>query len=141
MNLSVGEALVEAGFDVDVVSPQEDNPEDFDALLLPGGRSPENLRTVPQAVAFVKHFVNEKKPIAAICHGPQLLISADGVKGRHLTGYESIVVDLENAGGTYHDRPVVVDGNLVTSRTPDDLELFNREILTHFDTVRNAASH
>jgi protease I len=109
------------------------SPDAFDALVLPGGVSnPDTLRTIPAAVAFVKHFVQAGKPIAAICHGPWTLIEADGVRGRTVTSWPSLRTDLRNAGATWEDREVVRDGNLVTSRKPDDLPAFNREMLAAF---------
>ncbi|MCG7420714.1 type 1 glutamine amidotransferase [Macrococcus epidermidis] len=106
-------------------------PEDFDALLIPGGFSPDMLRGDEQGRfgEFTKHFVQEEKPVFAICHGPQLLIDTDLLKGKKLTSYLSVRKDLENAGATVVDESVVVDSNIVTSRTPDDLEDFNRESL------------
>ncbi|MDY7223570.1 type 1 glutamine amidotransferase [Halalkalibacterium halodurans] len=102
----------------------------FDALLIPGGFSPDILRADDRFVAFAKAFADAKKPIMAICHGPQLLINAGVLKGRDVTGYKSIAVDLRNAGANFYDQEVVVcGGNLVTSRTPDDLPAFNRESL------------
>lgn len=104
-------------------------PEDFDALLIPGGFSPDMLRGDEQGRfgEFTKHFVQNEKPVFAICHGPQLLIDTDLLKGKKLTSYLSVRKDLENAGATVVDESVVVDSNIVTSRTPDDLEDFNRE--------------
>lgn len=110
----------------------EASARDFDSLVIPGGSSPESLRVEEGAVEFVKEFVKRDKPIAAICHGPQLLISADALKGRKMTCVETIAVDMQNAGAKYVDKSVVVDGNLVTSRTPDDLPDFNREMLRVF---------
>ncbi len=106
-------------------------PEDFDALLIPGGFSPDMLRGDEQGRfgEFTKHFVQNEKPVFAICHGPQLLIDTDLLKGKKLTSFLSVRKDLENAGATVVDEPVVVDSNIVTSRTPDDLEDFNRESL------------
>ena len=105
-------------------------PEDFDALVLPGGvANPDTLRMNKEAVAFVKSFVRAGKPIAAICHGPWLLIEADAVRGKKLTSWPSLHTDLKNAGANWADQEVVVDGNLVTSRKPDDLPAFNREFL------------
>lgn len=107
---------------------KEVKPEEFDALFLPGGFSPDILRANDDVVAFTKAFMDEKKPVMAICHGPQLLINADTLKGRDITGYKSIAVDLKNAGANFHDKEVVVCQNqLVTSRTPDDLPAFIRE--------------
>ncbi|MGN7309984.1 type 1 glutamine amidotransferase domain-containing protein [Alkalicoccobacillus gibsonii] len=108
----------------------EVSPQDFDALLLPGGFSPDILRADERFVAFTKEFADAGKPIFAICHGPQLLVNADVLKGRTVTGFTSILKDLENAGATVKDEEVVVcGGNLVTSRTPDDIPAFNRESL------------
>ncbi|OMP68133.1 type 1 glutamine amidotransferase domain-containing protein [Domibacillus epiphyticus] len=102
----------------------------FDALLLPGGFSPDLLREDDRFVKFTKEFMDTKKPVFAICHGPQLLISAKSLEGRDATGYKSIQTDLEYAGANVHDKEVVVCQNqLVTSRKPDDIPAFNRESL------------
>jgi deglycase len=103
--------------------------DDFDALLIPGGQSPDHIRTNKDVQRFVKEFDMAKKPMFIICHGPQVLISAQLVRGRTLTGYASIADDIRNAGGLYRDQPVVLDGNWVTSRNPNDLTLFNRAII------------
>lgn len=103
---------------------------EFDALFIPGGFSPDILRVDDRVVAFVKEFMDDMKPTFAICHGPQLLITAKTLNGRDATGYKSIRVDLENAGAKFHDEEVFVcQKQLVTSRTPDDLPAFNREIV------------
>ena len=118
------------------------SPDRFDALVLPGGvANPDTLRTLPQAVAFVRHFVETGKPIAAICHGPWTLIEADGVRGRHVTSWPSLRSDLRNAGAQWEDKSVVVDRNLVTSRKPDDLPDFCREMIKLFggDQAKRAA--
>ncbi|MFJ8089354.1 type 1 glutamine amidotransferase domain-containing protein [Lysinibacillus sp. NPDC095746] len=108
----------------------EVNASEFDALFIPGGFSPDILRVDDRVVAFVKEFMDEMKPTFAICHGPQLLITAKTLNGRDATGYKSIRVDLENAGAIFHDEEVFVCQNqLVTSRTPEDLPAFNREIV------------
>lgn len=112
------------------------HPEDYAGLVIPGGHSPEKLRLVEGAVDFVRHFVQAGKPIAAICHGPQLLISAEGVRGRRMTCYESVMVDLRNAGAEVVDQPVVEDGNLVTSRKPADLPAFLEATLRLFRQER-----
>lgn len=106
-------------------------PDDFDALFIPGGFSPDMLRGDEQGRfgEFTKGFVSTEKPVFAICHGPQLLIDTDLLKGKKLTSYLSVRKDLENAGATVVDESVVVDSSIVTSRTPDDLEDFNRESL------------
>jgi protease I len=102
--------------------------DEFDALVIPGGGAPENLRIHDGAVAFTKQFVASGKPVAAICHGPQLLISAETLDGRTLTSVNKIRDDIRNAGGNYVDEALVVDGNLITSRTPADLDVFNKAI-------------
>lgn len=104
--------------------------DDFDALLIPGGFSPDQLRADDRFVAFAKDFMDAQKPVFAICHGPQLLINAKSLEGRTATGYKSIVVDMAYAGANVKDEEVVVCNNqLVTSRTPDDIPAFNREIV------------
>ena len=109
------------------------DPDQFDALVLPGGTTnPDKLRMIPEAVAFVQHFVDEEKPIAAICHGPWLLVEADAVDGVELTSWPSLRTDIENAGGDWVDEPCVRDGLLVTSRKPDDLPEFCRQMLEMF---------
>jgi protease I len=147
------EALKSANADVKVISPTEDkikgwkhadwgkfikvdvpldeaDPENFDALVLPGGvLNPDHLRREPAAVDFVKNFYAAGKTIAAICHGPQLLIEADVVRGRKLTSYASIKTDLMNAGAEWVDQEVVVDNGIVTSRSPDDLPAFNAKMI------------
>ncbi len=141
--------LQEADMDVDIATPDGEEiagkhgyafdadlpitdaePDTYDLLVVPGGNSPEHLRTeAPAAADLVAAFDDTGTPIAAICHGAQLLISADILDGRTLTGYWTLQVDIENAGGTYQDAEVVVDDNLVTSRVPDDLPAFMRETL------------
>jgi protease I len=147
------EALKQANAEVKVVSPSEDEikgwkytdwgksipvdvplneakPENFDALMLPGGViNPDHLRREPAAVEFVKKFFDSGKPIAAICHGPQMLIEADVVRGHKLTSFPSIKTDLKNAGAEWVDEEVVVDHGLVTSRSPDDLPAFNSKMI------------
>lgn len=104
------------------------SPDDFDMLVIPGGGSPENLRIDDAAVQFTRDFVNSGKPVASICHGPQLLISAKVVSGRKLTSVNKIRDDIVNAGGLYVDESLAEDGNLITSRVPDDLPVFNEAI-------------
>lgn len=146
-------ALQEAGARADIVAPQagkvrgwdktdwggqvnvdltleEAKPEDFDALVLPGGvLNPDQLRMNPLAVAFVEAFASEQKLVAAICHGPWLLIEAGLAKGRQLTSYPSLKTDLVNAGADWIDREVVVDGNVITSRNPGDLPVFCEQVV------------
>jgi protease I len=111
-------------------------PDHFDAVLLPGGvASPDRLRTIPEAVKFVSSFVREQKPIAAICHGPWTLVEAGALRGRTLTSWPSLKTDITNAGGNWVDREVVVDSNLVTSRKPDDIPAFNREMIKMFSSA------
>jgi protease I len=107
--------------------------EDYDALLLPGGvMNPDHLRRDPAVQRFVKSFFEADKPVAAICHGPWTLIDAGVAHGRKMTSYESIQTDLKNAGVQWSDQEVVVDGNLVTSRKPDDLPVFNKAMVELF---------
>lgn len=107
--------------------------KDYDALLLPGGViNPDALRANKDAVNFVKSFFDANKPVAAICHGPQTLIEADVVKGKSMTSFKSISTDLKNAGANWSDEEVVTDGNLTTSRSPEDLPAFNKRIITEF---------
>lgn len=119
-------------FNVDV-NLEEADPEAYDGLLLPGGvLNPDKLRLKPEAVEFVRSFFASGKPVAAICHGPQLLIEADVVRGRKLTSYPSVKRDLMNAGANWVDEEVVVDNGLVTSRKPDDIPAFNDKMIEEF---------
>lgn len=106
---------------------------DFDLLVIPGGYSPDKLRINSAAVALVKQFFAANKPVAAICHGPQLLISAAVVKGRKLTSWASVAVDLKNAGANFVDKAVVIDNNLITSRKPADLPQFVDAIIAKLE--------
>jgi protease I len=130
-----------AGVKVDV--PLESaNANDYDALLLPGGvMNPDTLRQDPRAVAFAKSFFEAHKPVAAICHGPQLLIEADVVRGRRLTSYPSLKTDLKNAGADWVDEIVVVDNGLVTSRKPDDIPRFNEKMVEEIAEGVHAEQH
>jgi protease I len=120
----------------------EARPEDYDALVLPGGvANPDQLRTIDKAVAFVRHFLAAKKPAAAICHGPWLLVEADAVRGREVTSWPSLKTDLKNAGAKWVDREVVADHGLVTSRKPDDLPAFCAKMIEVFAEGRHAPSH
>lgn len=147
------EALEAAGATVHVISPRggkikawdrtdwgveinvdkqlsEVSPDDYDGLVLPGGvLNPDKLRQNKEAVAFVSAFLDERKPVAAICHGPQMLIETGLIGGRTLTSYPSLQTDLKNAGAHWIDQEVVVDNGLVTSRTPADLEAFNKKAI------------
>ena len=119
-------------FNVDVPLDSA-NPDDYDALLLPGGvMNPDKLRTKPKAVEFVKSFLEKNKPVAAICHGPWMLVESGEVKGRKLTSWSSIKTDIQNAGADWIDQETVVDGNLVTSRKPDDIPAFNKSMIDLF---------
>jgi protease I len=145
--------LLEEGVEVDIAGPEtgvihgehgysmkitktiaEVNPEDYDILLVPGGfpkGAPATVRKIKKAQDIARSFFSKNKPVAAICHGPWLLVSADVVRGRHMTGFweDGVPEQIEAAGGIYEDRPVVVDGNLVTSRWPADLPAFVREVV------------
>ena len=146
-------ALEEAGATVDIVSPQKEKvkawdhdhwsielpvdknisdvkAEDYDALMFPGGvLNPDKLRRNKEAVEFAQDFLETGKPVAAICHGPQLLIETGLLENRDMTSYPSIQSDLKNAGANWHDREVIVDNGLVTSRSPEDLEAFNEKMI------------
>jgi len=120
----------------------EASASDYDALVLPGGViNPDTLRTNEQALSFIRDFFNAKKPVAAICHGPQLLISADVVRGRKVTSYESVAIDLKNAGAIWSDEEVVVDQGLVTSRKPGDLPAFNKKMVEEIKEGKHDRQH
>ena len=147
------QALEDAGASVDVIAPEagliqgmehqnkgqmvavdltleEANPEDYDLLVLPGGvANPDALRQVKEAIDFIEYFNETGRLVAAICHGPWSLIEADMVKGRTVTSWPSLKTDLRNAGAAWVDQEVVVDGNLITSRKPEDLEAFCEAII------------
>ncbi len=108
---------------------------DFDALVIPGGHAPDKMRMRHAMVDLAREAMDAGKPVAAICHGPQLLISAGALRGRTLTCWPSIAIDVKNAGGLYVDKPVVEDGNLITSRKPDDVPLFNEAIIRALSNV------
>jgi protease I len=134
----------EWGDEVGVDAPLDQaNAKEFDALLLPGGvMNPDSLRMQPEAVAFAKAFFDAGKPVAAICHGPWTVIEAGAARGRQMTSWPSLKTDLNNAGANWVDKEVVVDQKLVTSRKPDDIPAFNREMIQLFkaaSTRRHAA--
>ena len=117
---------------VDITLDSAD-PARYDALLLPGGvMNPDQLRTNPAAVRFVKHFFEHAKPVAAICHGPWMLVEAGAVQGRTVTSWPSLKTDIRNAGGTWVDEEVVLSNGVVTSRKPDDIPAFNRQVIDLF---------
>jgi protease I len=119
-----GKATIKVDIDADKV-----RAEDFDAVIIPGGYAPDKMRLHQPMIELVKRAHDLGKVIAAICHGPQLLISADIVKGRRITSWPSVAVDLKNAGANWVDEPIVRDGNLITSRKPSDLTVFNRAVI------------
>ncbi|KAF0215996.1 MAG: protease [Geobacteraceae bacterium] len=140
--------LLEAGMEVDVASMGkgtikgkhgydvtvdktlgEVNPDDYDLLILPGGKAPETIRREPKALDIARRFFDMGKPVSAICHGPQTLISAGLLKGRRATCYKTVAREMKDAGAIYEDNEVIVDGNLVTSRQPSDLPAFMRETM------------
>lgn len=153
-------ALEKAGASVDVIAPKSGSirawdhtdwgdsihvdrqldqaePSDYDALVVPGGvASPDRLRMNPKAVEFVSEFASSGKPIASICHGPWLLVEAGEAAGRRMTSWPSLRTDIRNAGGEWVDEPVVTDGNLTTSRKPDDIPAFNERLLREFAADR-----
>jgi protease I len=115
------------------VTLESTSPDDYDALLLPGGvMNPDHLRTNENAVNFVRAFFEAGKPVAAICHGPWLLVEADVVRGRNVTSWPSLQTDLRNAGADWTDSQVVTDHGLVTSRKPDDIPAFNKKMIEEF---------
>jgi len=119
-------------FDVDLTVDQA-RPEQFDALMIPGGLfNPDVMRINERAQNFARHFFRESKPVAVICHGPQVLINADLVRGRKMTSWPGIRVDMRNAGARWVDEEVVVDNGLVSSRKPDDIPAFNRKMIEEF---------
>jgi protease I len=156
-------ALEESGAETVLVSPQKDKvrgwekkdwgeefpvqlsidgarADSFDALLLPGGvMNPDHLRMNPAAVAFVRAFFDADKPVAAICHGPWTIVEAKAARGRRIASWPSLKTDLKNAGAEWVDEQVVVDGNLVSSRKPDDIPAFNREMINLFGKSRGKA--
>jgi protease I len=156
-------ALEDAGADVEIVSihdgeiqgfdhfdpattvkvdrtVEEASANDYDALLVPGGvGNPDQLRGDENAVAFVRAFHDAGKPMAVICHGPWVLVESGVVRGKRLTSWPTLETDIRNAGGEWTDEEVVVDGNLVTSRKPDDIPAFNREMVRIFSGERVAA--
>jgi protease I len=113
---------------------------DYDALVIPGGHGPDRLRLDADVVRFTREFMARGKPVAAICHGPQLLIEADSVRGRTLTSWPSVRTDLVNAGARWIDQPVVEDGNLITSRKPDDLDAFCDTLLQRLEKGASQAA-
>jgi protease I len=156
--------LEEAGATVHIVSAQKDkvkawdhdhwsielpvdvklsdaNPYDYDALLIPGGViNPDKMREQKEYVAFAQHFLEQGKPLASICHGPQLLIETGMISTRTLTSYHSIKTDLMNAGAQWQDKEVVVDNGLVTSRSPKDLDAFNRKMIEEIGEGKHATT-
>lgn len=125
-------------FTVDVPIDQA-NPDDYDALLVPGGvMSPDRLRLNDRAVNFVRAFFDSGKAVAAICHGPWMLAEADKVRGRAVTSWPSLKADLKNAGANWRDEEVVTDHGLVTSRKPADIPAFNRKIIEEFSEPQHA---
>ena len=124
-------------FDVDLTL-DEARPEKFDALMIPGGLyNPDAMRTNDKALGFARHFFREGKPVAVICHGPQVLINADVVHGRKMTSWPAIQTDMRNAGARWVDEEVVVDNGLVSSRKPDDIPAFNRKMIEEFAEGRH----
>jgi protease I len=118
------------GYEVEVDKTlKEVNPDDYDILILPGGKPPGVIRKEKEAIDIAKHFFQKNKPVSAICHGPQILISAGLLKGRHATCYKSVAQEMRDAGVLYEDKEVIVDGNLVTSRQPSDLPVFLRKTI------------
>jgi len=119
----------------------EAKPEDFDALMIPGGlMNPDTLRSSEEALEFVRHFFRESKPVAAICHAPWVLIDASVIRGRTVTSWPAIKSEVRNAGANWVDQEVVVDNGLVTSRKPDDIPAFNKKMIEEFCESRHAGT-
>lgn len=117
---------------------EDARPQDYDALVLPGGvMNPDKLRMCPNAVAFVKSFLDQGKPVGAICHGPWTLIETGAVRGRTMTSWPSLHTDLRNAGANWVDEQVRVDNGLITSRKPDDIPAFNKKLIEEFSAARH----
>jgi len=118
------------GYEIDVdMTFEEVDPDKYDILIIPGGRAPEAIRKDAAAVGIARSFFRKNKPVSAICHGPQILITAGLLKGRRATCYKTVATEMKEAGAVYEDSEVVVDGNLVTSRQPSDLAAFMRETM------------
>jgi len=129
-SLTRGAITGEHGYEVAVDNTLDEvNPDDYAILVLPGGKAPALVRKEPKALEIARSFFARSKPVAAICHGPQILISAGLLQGRRATSYKSVADELKEAGALYEDREVVVDANLVTSRQPADLPAFMRETM------------
>ena len=129
-SISRGKIHGKHGYEVVVNKALRDvDPKDYGLLVLPGGKAPATLRKEASAIAIAQDFMGRNKPVAAICHGPQILITAGVMEGRHATCYHSVAEELKEAGARYEDRAVVVDDKLVTSRQPADLPAFMREIV------------
>lgn len=159
------EAMEKEGFKTEIISPKSEkikswsggdwsneykvdhvienvNASDYDALFIPGGViNPDKLRRSEEALNFIREFFKQKKPVASICHGPQVLISAEVVKDRKMTSFHSIKDDLVNAGARWEDSEVVVDNGLVTSRNPDDLEAFNAKLIEEIKEGKHSEQH
>lgn len=159
------EHLEKQGWNVDIVSPEpgkikawteknwgseyevnktldQASPSDYDALVVPGGvLNPDKLRANESALKFVRTFFEQKKPVGAICHGPQILIDAQVVEGREMTSVKNISADLKNAGANWRDEEVVVDAGLVTSRTPKDLPAFNAKLVEEINEGKHREQH
>ena len=129
-SINKGKIKGKHGYEVEVNKTlKEIKPDQYDILILPGGKAPESIRKEKEALDIARHFFERNKPVAAICHGPQILISAGLLKGRHATCYKTVTSELKESGAIYEDREVVVDENLITSRQPSDLPSFLREII------------
>jgi len=130
VSINKGKIKGKHGYEVGVDKTlKEVKPEEYDILVLPGGKAPEAVRKEKKALEIARHFFEKNKPVSAICHGPQTLISAGLLNGRHATCYESVAPEMKESGALYEDKEVVVDNNLVTSRQPSDLPAFLKETM------------
>jgi len=129
-SMKKGKIRGKRGYEVEANKAIKDvNSEDYDFLILPGGTAPGEIRNEQKALAIARDFFGQNKPVATICHGPQILISAGLMKGKHATCYHSVAAEMKEAGARYEDKEVIVDGNLITSRQPADLPAFMKEIM------------
>ena len=121
------------GYEVDANKDlREIHAAEYDLLILPGGKAPEKIRTEQEAIEIAKYFFSNNKPVSAICHGPQTLITAGLLKDRHATCYKTVAKEMKDAGAIYEDKEVIIDNNLITSRQPSDLPAFMRETMKMF---------
>ncbi len=142
VSIKEGTIIGKHGFKVDTTKTLDEvDPRCYDILVLPGGKAPSTLRKEEKVLEIAQYFFEQHKPVAAICHGPQILISAGLLEGRVVTGYKSIAKELKNAGAIYKDEEVVIDKNLITSRQPSDLKAFMEAIKQCLASQKSMITH